>query len=91
MNKDELVKSLHTLHSELNNIENVDTPTREKIESMLGDIERSLEDEKNQADTPRHQPLRHSLEDSIEHFEVSHPRLTSIITHVISTLNAMGI
>lgn len=91
MKRDQLIQSLHQLHAKLRDVEDVDSQTREKIDAMIGDIERSLEDEKNQVVTPRHTPLRKSLEDSVEHFEVSHPNLTSIINHVISTLNAMGI
>ncbi len=91
MNRDQLIQSLQNLHEQLQHVEDVDSRSREKLDAMIGDIERSLEDEKKQVASPRHKPLRESLEDSVEYFEVSHPNLTSVINHVISTLNAMGI
>ena len=47
-------------------------------------------------DTPgeehlHHRTLKQSLQDSVRHFETSHPELTSVINNVLTSLANMGI
>jgi uncharacterized protein YaaN involved in tellurite resistance len=90
MKSKNLNDSLSHLHSELKKIKHVDKTSSELLNKLEADIRRVLE---NPGDVPKnhHKSLLASLEKSVEHFEASHPALTSLMTRIIASLDAMGI
>ena len=90
MKKKDLRDSLSHLHNELKNVKLADKPSGEILKKLENDIQRILE---NSGDIPQrhHQSLMESLKESTEHFEVSHPALTSLMNGIMKILSDMGI
>jgi hypothetical protein len=90
MQKKDLRESLSELHNELKNVAVVDDASGEILEKLNRDIKRILG---NSGDIPQshHQSLLERLKESTEHFEVSHPQLTSLMNGIIKALSDMGI
>jgi triphosphoribosyl-dephospho-CoA synthetase len=90
MNNQELRDSLLKLHAELKDIKLADKASGEILKKLGQDIQRILE---NSGEIPRshHASLLKSLEESVEHFEVSHPKLAALMNTLIKNLSAMGI
>jgi hypothetical protein len=85
-----LYDSLSHLHAELQKIKHVDKTSSQLLNKLGNDIQRILD---NSGDIPEshHKSLLASLEESVQHFEVSHPRLTSLMNRIINALSDMGI
>jgi len=85
-------RSLHTLleqlQGELKQSGNVDAQGREMLRGLEREIHQFLE--RSEGETVRPAFLR-GLEDSIQHFEVSHPALTRVLSEMLNTLNNAGI
>jgi len=90
MKNEDLRDSLTHLHSELDKVRRVDEASNRLLKRLDEDIRRILE---NSGDAPdsHHTTLRRTLEDSVKHFEFSHPALTSLMNRIINALGAMGI
>lgn len=91
MNDDELRQLLEDLHQKIESIDVVDEKGRELLSHLSVDIRNLLE-------RTGHEPqLRGSshevgrLQESIEHFEVTHPNLTAALSQLLNTLNNAGI
>ena len=83
-----LSKLLEQLHAELDHTEAVDDKGRELLRALNADIEKLLErSESGQSDDS----LLERLQESIDHFEVTHPALTSALSNIVSILNNAGI
>lgn len=84
MQDPELRRRLEDLHRELATIDKVEPDLAPVLEELRADIEAVLE---------RAEPrgLGELLEESLEHFEVSHPRLAGAIGAVIDQLAKIGI
>jgi predicted nucleic acid-binding Zn-ribbon protein len=88
--KKDLRDSLSHLHNELKNVKLADKTSSEILKKLNNDIQRILV---NSGSIPQshHQSLMESLRESAEHFEASHPKLTSLMNSIMKTLSNMGI
>jgi Domain of unknown function (DUF4404) len=83
-----LSQLLEELHAELAKTKAVDDKGRELLRDLKADIQNLLQDsEEAGADDS----MLERLEDSIDHFEESHPDLTSMLSNLINALNNAGI
>jgi hypothetical protein len=80
---------LEKLHNELEQIDAADEAERERLRHLDADIRSLLErsSEENLAD----EPMLERLQDSIEHFETSHPQLTMMLSQMMTILSNAGI
>ena len=91
MNDNELRQMLEELHRKIENTDKVDEKGRELLSHLSVDIRNLLERAGHE------ERLRGSsweigrLEESIRHFEVTHPTLTSALSHLLNILNNAGI
>ncbi len=88
MNKRKLNDSLKQLHTELNQAEPTEE-TRETLQSLAGDVQKLIDSE---TDEHKHyKSLLEQLNESIVHFEGTHPRLALAITQAINALVDGGV
>jgi len=90
MADNDLNKLLQKLHEDLDNTQAVDEKGRELLRVLNEDIqellERSEENEGSDDDS-----LLERLQESIDHFEITHPALTSALSNIMTALNNAGI
>ncbi|NWG07331.1 MAG: DUF4404 family protein [Chloroflexi bacterium] len=83
-----LSKLLEQLHDELGKVDAVDDKGRELLRSLDDDIRKLLErSEGAQTD----ESMLERLQDAIDHFEITHPNLTSALSHMMTILSNAGI
>jgi hypothetical protein len=81
---------LQQLHDEIHNTQTVDEKGRELLQDLDGDIRALLErSEENQ--TLVHPSIIQRLEMTLDHFEVTHPTLTTLVSKLLDTLSNAGI
>jgi hypothetical protein len=91
MNDDKLRELLEELHRKIESTNSVDETGRELLSHLSVDIRNLLER------TGHEEQLRGTkweigrLEESIRHFEISHPNLTQALSQLLTTLNNAGI
>jgi polyhydroxyalkanoate synthesis regulator phasin len=91
MNDDELRKLLEELHRKIETTDSVDEKGRELLSHLSVDIRTLLER------TGQGEPLRGTkwevgrMEESIRHFEETHPNLTIALSQLLNALNNAGI
>ena len=91
MDDEELRKLLEELHQKIEKTDTVDETGRELLSHLSVDIRNLLER------TGHEERLRGSeweigrLEESVRHFEVSHPNLTAALSQLLNILNNAGI
>ena len=78
------------LHEEINNTQAVDEKGVELLRDLDGDI-RALLDRSEVNPVELHPTLVERLEDTVQHFEVTHPDLTAMISKMLSALSTAGI
>lgn len=83
-----LTQLLEQLHKELSETEAVDDKGRELLQALQVDIQNLLGS--SPAKSPDDSVLER-LQDTIDHFETSHPDLTSVLSNLITALNNAGI
>ena len=83
-----LRESLEALRAEIQRLEAGDAQARERLDALIAELEARLE---HPDDAERHEDLVRSVSDAIAEFEVSHPRATGILNHIMVTLSNMGI
>ena len=88
INESQLSRALEKLRLEIGALDTADEKSRRKLEQLVADLESKLE---NPEDTELHEDLTDQLRDSMLEFEVSHPRLTSIMNDIMMKLSNMGI
>ena len=88
MPKRELTKTLQDLRIELEKINFDNAAHRDKINQSLADVEKKLRDESFMSGD---EYLIHEVKESLEHFEETHPNLTSIFTRITDLLAKIGI
>ncbi len=90
MDDDELRQLLEQLHKEIERTHSVDKKGRELLQHLGADINELLARE---GGVPAQaQPnMIERLEESIDHYEISHPDLTMLLAKVLSTLSNAGI
>ncbi len=84
---DDLSKLLEELHDELAKTKAVDTKGRELLRHLKTDIQNLL----NEEEPDTEESLFERLDESVEHFEETHPGLTSMLSKLINVLNNAGI
>ena len=87
MEEKDLTKLLQQLRAQLANIKAVDEQGRELLRSLTADIRRLLDASEDDADDS----LLERLQESIDYFEASHPRLTTALSQLLNALNNAGI
>lgn len=83
-----LEKLLEQLQGELKNTGSVDSQGRELLRGLEQEIHAFLERSEGEEARPS---FLSGLEDSITHFEVTHPALTRILSDMLTTLSNAGI
>ena len=83
-----LTELLEQLHTELDGTEAVDEKGRELLRALNADIEELLE---RSGGDQSDDSLLERLQESIDHFEVTHPTLTSALSHIMTALSNAGI
>lgn len=89
MNDQNLRELLERLHNELATVEASDEAGRERLRRLEADIRALLERSEEQAE--RDEPLLERLQDSIDHFEETHPQLTLMLSQAMTILSNAGI
>ena len=88
MNDSDLSHLLEQVHNELARTKAVDEKGRQLLRDLKADIQNLLEDSEEASGD---ESLLERLEDTIDHFEESHPALTSMLSNLINVLNNAGI
>ena len=88
MAEKKLTQLLEQLRTELASAEAVDEKGRELLRALNADIQNLLEHTKSEDSADS---LLERLQDTIDHFEVTHPALTSALSHLMTTLSNAGI
>jgi len=83
-----LTELLEQLHTELTNTKALDDKGRKLLRDLNADIQNLLE---RTAEAESDDSLLERLQESIDHFEVSHPELTSALSSIMNILNNAGI
>lgn len=83
-----LRESLENLHNELKNSTDIDGESVKILQELMSDIKEILDRNK---EIPASANLVGSLKDTAGKFEVSHPKITSAINIVISSLTNIGV
>ncbi len=88
MNNSELVELLEKLHKEIEGTQSVDEQGQELLRELSADIQELLgsTEEKKAASS-----MLERMETSIDHFEVTHPELTSALSSLFTILSNAGI
>ena len=87
MEEKDLTSLLNQLRTELATTKAVDEQGRELLRALNSDIRNLLERSEEDSDDS----LLERLQDSIDYFETTHPRLTTALSQVLNALNNAGI
>lgn len=85
---EELKKSFEILKTEIEKLDNADSSSKERINLIIDGINAKLN---NDSDTEHHDKLLDQVNDSIVHFETSHPALSEAMSRLFNILSNMGI
>lgn len=92
MPREELKKTLESLHEELSRTEEVDPEVRRLLTEVAGDIEEKLQDEPPALESrAAESDLIDRVNNLGSHFEEQHPRLAQIIGRIADGLSQLGI
>ena len=80
---------LEKLHMELERTEVTDEAERERLRRLQEDIRRLRERSGESADAD--DPMFERFQDSVDHFEETHPQLTLMISEMMTILSNAGI
>ena len=88
MKKEELQNSLEALESEIEQLQQADDAVKNHMRSLINEIEAHIDETDDASDE---ESVLGSIRNSIEEFEVEHPRITGILNRIMMTLSDMGI
>ncbi|HXD11109.1 MAG TPA: DUF4404 family protein [Anaerolineales bacterium] len=88
MTDKKLGELLEELHNELSNTEAVDEKGRELLRALNSDIQKLLDQSRDRGSDDS---LLERMQDTIDHFEDTHPTLTLALSHIMNALNNAGI
>jgi len=91
MNDDELRTLLEELHSKIEATDDVDEKGRELLNHLSVDIQNLLERTEHEEKLTDQPGEVDRIEESIRHFEVTHPNLTATLSQLLNILNNAGI
>ena len=89
MTDNKLSTLLEQLHTELDSTEAVDEKGRELLRDLNADIQELLK--RSEGEGADDDSLLERWQEYIDHFEVTHPTLTSALSHLMTALNNAGI
>ena len=90
MDDQELRDLLERLHSEIERHEPLDEQERELLQHLGTDIRELLARSESEEIQPE-SSLVERLEESVEHFEITHPELTLLLDKLLAILSNAGI
>ena len=90
MDDQELRKLIEQLHAEIQNTQSVDEKGQELLVHLEADIQKLLA-QSGGVTTPVHPSTLQRLEESLDHFEASHPTLTILLSKVLEGFSNVGI
>jgi len=90
MPDENLRKLLEQLHDELERAESMDEKGDELLRHLNADIENLLK-RSGKGKGPPDESVIERLEDAIDHFEVTHPTLTRMLSEMMTILSNAGI
>jgi hypothetical protein len=90
MDDQELRKLIEQLHAEIQNTHTVDEKGQELLAHLESDI-RKLLDRNGEVAAPLHPSTLRRLQESLDHFEVTHPTLTLLISRLLEGFSNVGI
>jgi len=90
MDDQELRKLLEQIQSEIKQTKSVDENGRERLRQLDSDIHDLLARSEGEQKQSQMSIIRR-LDDSIDHFEVTHPNLTAMLSRMLDILNNAGI
>lgn len=82
-----LRQMLEQVHDEMKQIQDVDDKALELLKGLHDDIEGILEPTTEEV-ADRYESVTERLEDAIEHFEISHPTFSTVMSRLVDALNA---
>ncbi len=82
---------LEQLHKELERTETVDEEGNEMLRHLDADIRKRLKRSASEAEIDVDEPLLERLQDTIDYFEATHPRLTTVLSEMMTILSNAGI
>ena len=88
MDNQELTKLLEALHNELQRTDKLDDKGQELLRHLDADIRSILGHEEKD---PANESLALRLQESVEHFEATHPTLTTLLSEMLTSLSNAGI
>jgi hypothetical protein len=83
-------KLLQQLHDEINHIQSVDEKSSDLLRDIDGDI-RALLERSEEHPMQVHPSVVQRLENALSYYEVTHPKLTTLISKLLDTLSNAGI
>jgi hypothetical protein len=89
MSNQNLNELLEKIHRQLEQTDVTDEAGRERLRHLEADIRRLRERAGDTAETD--DPMLERFQDSIDHFETSHPELTMLISQMMTILSNAGI
>jgi hypothetical protein len=90
MDDQELHKLIEELHAEIQNTRTVDEKGQELLVHLESDIRRLLA-QNGELAAPVHPSTLRRMEESLDHFEVTHPTLTIMLSKLLEALSTAGI
>ncbi len=90
MEREKLQAMLAELQTELNQTQPKDKERRAALTNLVNNLETIL-DREDEDMGPHFDSFSDELRASIQQFEVSHPSLTSVLSHMLDTLSQAGI
>ena len=87
MSEQELKKLIEQLRKELDALPNDDVEARRRLDAIIGELEKKLEEPGSED----HHGLISNLQDSIKEMEARHPDTTTLLNNIMMTLANMGI
>jgi hypothetical protein len=90
MDDKEFDKLLHQLHDEIQKTRSVDDKGSELLRELDQDI-RTLLEQSQGGPIQLHPSIAQRLELAVDHFEVTHPDLTTLISNLLDSISSAGI
>jgi hypothetical protein len=87
MSENELQQKLEKLRAEIEKVASNDTEARERMNALLGEVEKTLAASGEEVD----ENLLENIREAVSQFETDHPRATAILNDIMVTLSNMGI
>ncbi len=90
MEDDELLQLLEQVHAEIQRTETLDDKGRELLQHIGADINDLLTRVEDSPLQP-HETLAKRLKDAVDHYEITHPHLTMLLSHLLDSLSSAGL